>query len=87
MIRRNDPGHVRSRSPLLVVMGSADTTVVPARVLTLVDQLCRIGQVTQLTVLAGADHGTELTIGANDISAWLNARFAGQRAPNSCPRH
>jgi hypothetical protein len=76
----------RWRSPLLIVSGSADTFVVPARVQYLFHQLCRIGQVTQLTELAGADHGTEITRGASDITAWLNARLAGQPAPNSCPR-
>lgn len=30
VVERNDPGHVRSRSPLLLVYGTADTTVVPA---------------------------------------------------------
>ena len=84
--RRNDPGHVRSRSPLLIVSGSADTFVVPARTQYLVHQLCRIGQVTQVIDLAGAAHDNEMSRGASQISDWLNDRLERRPVPNSCPQ-
>jgi fermentation-respiration switch protein FrsA (DUF1100 family) len=85
VVRRNDPGHVRSRSPLLLISGTADTFVVPARVHALFDQLCATRQVTQFTEVPGADHGTVLALGAGAITEWMNARLTGQPAPNSCP--
>ncbi len=85
VVVQNDPGRVRSRSPLLVISGTVDTFVVPARVQALFETLCARRQVTELIEVPGADHGTVLSLGARAITDWLNARLADQPAPNSCP--
>ncbi len=84
VLRANDPGHVRVDAPLLLVGGTADTWVVPARVAALDDQLCAIGQVTELTHLDGATHGTEIAKGADMFAHWFQDRFAGRPATDSC---
>ena len=57
----NDPGHVAVDSPLLLVYGTADATVVPERMAYFIDQLCEVGQVTETIESEGADHGTVVT--------------------------
>jgi pimeloyl-ACP methyl ester carboxylesterase len=83
-LEENDPGQVVSDSPLLLVQGGLDPIVVPARTAALYDRLCGIGQVVDLVDLPEADHGTELAMGADQISAWLAARLAGEPAPDGC---
>jgi hypothetical protein len=74
------------KSPLLLVFGTADTFVVPARVHALFATLCSVRQVTQLVQVDGADHGTVPALGGPAIGRWLNDRLRGmQPAPNSCP--
>lgn len=82
--RKNDPGHVRVDAPLLVVMGTADVTVVPERVRFLNDQLCRIDQVTELVVVDGANHNDVVTQGGPQLTRWLEGRLAGAPAPDTC---
>jgi hypothetical protein len=81
----NDPGHVRSRSPLLVVNGTADLFVVPARVDALMEQLCSVHQVAQRLVVPGATHDNVVRLAGVQVTAWLQDRLAGKRATDSCP--
>lgn len=81
----NDPGHVAVDAPLLVVYGTVDTYVVPDRVAYLFDQLCGVGQVTDLVEVPGADHGTVVGEGADEAGAWLADRLAGEDPPDACP--
>ncbi len=81
----NDPGHVRSRSPLLVVNGTADVFVVPARVDALMEQLCSVHQVAQRLVVPGATHDNVVRLAGVQVTAWLQDRLAGKQAPDSCP--
>lgn len=80
----NDPGQVAVDSPLLVVGGSADTWVVPDRVDALFEQLCEVGQVTELAEIDGADHGSVVPDGQDVIGPWLEDRFAGAEPTDSC---
>ena len=82
----NDPGHSRAPSPLLVIAGTADTTVVPARVDAFFQRSCRVGQVTELRWLAGANHGTEVGPAWASIGAWVGDRLAGRPPVDSCRR-
>jgi pimeloyl-ACP methyl ester carboxylesterase len=85
VLMENDPGHVKVASPLLVVYGTADTFVVPDRVHHLFDQLCHVGQVTDLLKVPGATHDSVVTLDGAAITKWLDDRLAGKRAPNACP--
>src|SRR5690606_4005609 len=60
LLAENDVGEVAAAAPLLLVSGTADQRVVHARVLDLFERLCRNGQVTELVVLEGATHDTEV---------------------------
>ncbi len=81
----NDPGHVKVAAPLLLVYGTADNFVVPARVLYLYDQLCSIGQVTEIVKIDGAGHDNVSTMAGAQINAWLAERLGAKPAPSSCP--
>jgi hypothetical protein len=86
VILANDPGHVRGPSPLLVVEGTADTFVVPARVDALMQDLCKVGQVTQRLDLPGADHGTEVATATPQITKWFTDRLASTPPVNDCTK-
>jgi Secretory lipase len=83
VLRANDPGHVAVDAPLLLASGTADTWVVPARVLALFDQLCAAGQATELAEIAGAEH--DVTPAMSDrVGAWFADRLAGVDPTDSC---
>jgi hypothetical protein len=83
VLRANDPGHVAVDAPLLLASGTADTWVVPARVLALFDQLCAAGQATELAEIAGAEH--DVTPAMSDrVGAWFADRLAGVDPADSC---
>lgn len=86
IVAQNDPGKVKAVSPLLLGYGTNDIYVVPERALALYGRLCRVGQVTQLWKLDGADHGNEMSRGATQIHDWIAARFAGVPPVNSCAK-
>jgi hypothetical protein len=85
MMEANDVGHVAVDTPVLLASGTADTTVVIQRSRDLFARLCGVGQVTEFLELEGADHNNVYTEGRTHIDAWLQARLAGDPAPNSCP--
>lgn len=85
ILAANEPGEVKSSSPLLVVQGTADLTVLPARTRALMRQLCAVGQVVRFVSVPGADHGSVLPRSAATVTAWLRDRLAGGPAPDTCP--
>ena len=80
----NDVGGVKVDSPLLLVSGTADQTVVVERVRDLLAKLCEAGQVTEYLEIDGATHDDEYMRAAQQIEAWLANRLAGEPATNSC---
>jgi hypothetical protein len=84
VLKDNDVGHVAAEAPLLLVGGTADERVVPQRVQDLFRRLCTTGQATQLIMLDGADHGTEVPRALPQIGRWLTDRFAGAAATDDC---
>jgi pimeloyl-ACP methyl ester carboxylesterase len=80
----NDVGGVSVDSPLLLISGTADQTVVVDRVRDLLTKLCSAGQVTEYLEIDGATHDDEYSKAAQQIEAWLADRLAGTPAINSC---
>lgn len=80
----NDVGNVAADAPLLLISGTADARVVHARTLDLYRRLCGTGQRTQLLVLDGADHGTEIPIAMDRIVAWYGQRLAAASPIDDC---
>ena len=69
---------------MLLVQGTADTTVFPARTHDLLARLCSVGQVVRYDEIPGADHGNVFTMDLANIESWLADRMAGLPAPDSC---
>jgi acetyl esterase/lipase len=80
----NSPGHARSAAPILLVQGTADTTVVPARTEKLRGQLCAWHEPVAEVMVPGGTHDTAIRIANPQIGAWLADRFARLPAPTSC---
>jgi pimeloyl-ACP methyl ester carboxylesterase len=80
----NDPGHARSAAPILLIQGTADTTVVPARTEKLRGQLCALHEPVAEVIVPGGTHDSAIRIANPQIGAWLADRFAGAPAPTSC---
>ena len=81
----NDVGNVMAPSPLLVLQGTADTTVVPERTRDLFARLCATGQVTEYSEYEGAGHQDIGTVSAAQVTAWVADRFADEAPTDSCP--
>lgn len=84
ILRENDIGNVRAEAPLLLISGTADERVVHQRVLDLFERLCDAEQITELVVLEGADHGSEIPRAGSRIGAWFTDRLAGRPPTDSC---
>lgn len=84
-IMANDVGNVAVDSPVFLVQGTADTTVVPQRTRDLFDRMCGVGQSTTLLEVDGANHGNIAGRAFVQIHDWLRARLDGVPADNGCP--
>lgn len=82
-VEENDPGQVAG-SPVLLVQGDADTLVVPARTDALFERLCGIDQVTERLDVPGATHDTVVDESMDQVTAWVQARFAGEDPADDC---
>jgi hypothetical protein len=83
--RLNDPGRTRTDAPLLVVQGTADTTVPPALTDAYVTMLaCPVGDRIDYDHVAGATHTTVVQVSIATIAQWMSARLRGEDAPSTC---
>ncbi|MBS1847594.1 MAG: hypothetical protein JST73_04890 [Actinobacteria bacterium] len=82
----NDVGNVAAASPVLLIQGTADTTVTPQRTADLFTRMCGVGQVTDFLSVPGATHEDVTQMALTPIESWLAARLAGHTAPDSCLR-
>ncbi len=80
----NEVGLVKTKSPILVIGGNQDAIVVPARIHSLMSQLCSIGDRAFLDQIVDGNHGNEIVLGATEITSWLKGRLSGAPAPSSC---
>ncbi len=80
----NDVGGLRAESPLLLIGGTADQTVVIDRVRDLLDELCAADQVTEYVEIEGATHETEYALAAEQIEDWFAARLNGDPVIDAC---
>lgn len=85
LVRENDVGEVAVEGvPVYLASGTVDDRVVIDRVRDLFDRMCEAGQVTELTVVEGADHGSILPATADAVTAFVEARLAGEEPTDSC---
>jgi pimeloyl-ACP methyl ester carboxylesterase len=85
--RLNDPGRVKELAPMLVVQGTADTTVPPPLTDAYVTgDACKIGDRIDYLHVTGASHGSIVRAALPALVAWMTARLHGSAAPTTCGR-
>ena len=83
----NDPGRTKTPAPMLIVQGTADTTVPPALTDEFVTKMaCPIGDTVDYLHVTGATHGTVVNVSVPTITTWMTARLAGTTTPSTCGR-
>jgi hypothetical protein len=85
LLQLNQPGLVKTESPLFLAQGTEDVRVDVHRTEDFFDRVCKLGQVTDLLIVEGKDHGTIVPAAAPAAARWMNDRLAGKPAPDSCP--
>ena len=80
----NDAAQLHLTLPLLILQGTADTTVPEASSDALDQQLCATGATVRYDVYQGLTHRQVVPASASDALAWVQARFAGSAAPSNC---
>jgi alpha-beta hydrolase superfamily lysophospholipase len=85
--KMNDPGRTETPAPMLIVQGTADTTVPPALTDAYVTQMaCPIRDTIDYLHVTGATHGTVVNVSVPTITQWMTARLRGTAAPSTCGR-
>ena len=85
-MRENSISPAAVPSPLLVATGSGDVIVAPAVVRDFAQRACRAGKAVRYISIPGGEHATVARTEAKLTLDWIDARFAGQRAPSDCGR-
>ena len=82
--RRNSVDPRRVPGPLLVAQAAEDPLVASSVTRTFVRARCRTGLPLRWVPLAGGDHANSARNSAGVTLDWIDARFAGTRAPSDC---
>jgi hypothetical protein len=83
-LEANDPGRVRSASPIYLVQGGQDALVLPARTASLFTRLCGLGQVVERLDVPAGTHDSVTGLAEDQIDTWVAARFAGAEPVDQC---
>lgn len=81
----SEPGNRTTTAPLLIVHGDKDEQVPFATSATLLAKLCARKMTVLRKTYAGLDHGGAALGSFADVQQWIIDRFAGRKAPTSCP--
>jgi alpha-beta hydrolase superfamily lysophospholipase len=84
LLTENSPGHATPGAPLLIVQGSADTTVEPNFARSFAAAACAKHEVIAYEELRGVGHLTVARKSAGMAVVWIQDRFNGVRAPDNC---
>jgi pimeloyl-ACP methyl ester carboxylesterase len=87
LLDENDPGKfpAPAKQPLLIIQGGNDEQIPVAATALMFDQLCQIHQVEQRWIYPGQSHAGVIGPSYADMLHWINARFAGDPAPDPTP--
>ena len=83
-LHENSAGNRPAGAPLLVVQGSADTTIPKVLTDAFDAKACAAGDTVEYRVYDGATHGSVIVAAQDDVVQWLKDRVAGKPAPTSC---
>ena len=86
LMRDNSPSPAAIPVPALIASGTGDVIVAPAVVHDFARRACAAGKTIRYISVQGGDHGSVARTEAPATLDWIDARFAGQRAPNNCGR-
>jgi pimeloyl-ACP methyl ester carboxylesterase len=81
---QNEPGPLRIAAPTMVMQGMSDVTVFPKDTDSMTRQLCARGNTIAYKPFPGADHNGSMKAGGVLAQDWIDARFAGKKAPSDC---
>ena len=84
LLHRNSAGNRPAGGPLLIVQGTADTTIPQALTDAFVKKACVAGDTVDYRTYPGATHASVIVAAERDIVAWLRDRVAGTPAPSTC---
>ncbi len=84
LMRENSPSATAIRVPALIATGTGDTIVAPAVVRDFARAACAAGKTIRFVSVSGGEHGTVARTEAEATLGWIDARFAGGRAPSNC---
>lgn len=84
LLTENSPGHAPPGAPLLIVQGSADTTVEPHFTRSFVADACAKHEAIDYQEMPGVGHLAIARNSAGFVAAWINDRFAGIKPPDTC---
>jgi alpha-beta hydrolase superfamily lysophospholipase len=84
LLHENSAGNRPAGAPLLVVQGSADTTIPQSLTDAWTTKACAIGDTVDSMVYPGATHSTVIDAARSDVLSWLADRAAGTPAPSTC---
>jgi len=82
--KRNDPGRLLPRVPLLLVQGTDDRMVAPSMTEDVRAQLCMRGANVAFRSVSGATHDSVLKMSLPAALRWVEARFARVPAHSNC---
>jgi len=84
LMRENSPSAAAIKVPALIATGTGDTIVAPAVVRDFARAACASGKTVRFISVPGGEHGTVARTEAEATLGWIDARFAGGRAPSNC---
>jgi acetyl esterase/lipase len=84
LMRENSPSPAAIPVPALIATGTGDTIVAPAVVHDFARRACALGKTVRYVSVKGGEHATVARTEAQATLNWIDARFAGQRAPSNC---
>lgn len=84
LMRENSPSAAAIKVPALIATGTGDTIVAPAVVRDFARAACAAGKTVRFVSVPGGEHGTVARTEAQATLGWIDARFAGGRAPSNC---
>jgi pimeloyl-ACP methyl ester carboxylesterase len=85
VLHQNSAGNRPAGAPLLVVQGSADTTIPKVLTDAFVRKACSAGDTVAYDAYDRATHTSVVTAAQDDVVKWLQDRVARKPAPTTCP--
>lgn len=84
LMRENSPSPAAIPVPALIATGTKDVVVAPAVVRDFARRACTLGKTVRFLSIEGGEHATVARTEAMATLDWIDARFAGRRAPSNC---